>query len=185
MNELWWRRWLLIGWHDLFPLQASYPAQQSYLTDILHIKNIWNTKIGNLLGIRLQLKSDKLFINRIVRHLQSLVYGEIGLKISVSTNEWCFRPRFCTCKAILDHGQPGLMKWILLRIMPLVQDWSLDLLTSSPAPYHGALLSVSTCLGLSYISLQTSNFFTLPSSYSTDILQFICMSGHRIKTNFT
>ena len=50
-------------------------------------------------------------------------------------NEWCFRPRFCTMKAILGWGQPGLMRWILLWIMPLVQDRLLDLLTSSPACY--------------------------------------------------
>ena len=51
-------------------------------------------------------------------------------------NDWCFRPRFCNCKAILGWGQPGLMRWILLWIMPLVQDWSLNLLTSTPACYH-------------------------------------------------
>ena len=43
------------------------------------------------------------------------------------------RPRFCTSKAIHCRGEPGL---ILLWIMPLVQDWSLDLLTSSPAWYQ-------------------------------------------------
>ena len=31
------------------------------------------------------------------------------------TNDWCFRPRFCTCKAILGWGQPGLMRIILLK----------------------------------------------------------------------
>ena len=53
-------------------------------------------------------------------------------------NEWCFRPRFCICKAIMGWGQPGLMRWILLWIMPLVQDQSLNLLTSSPVHYHCA-----------------------------------------------
>ena len=51
-------------------------------------------------------------------------------------NEWCFRPWFCTFKAILGQGQPGLMRWILLWTMPPVQDRSLDLLTSSLARYH-------------------------------------------------
>ena len=51
-------------------------------------------------------------------------------------NEQCFRPRFCTCMAILGRGQPGLMNWCLLWIMPQVQDRSLYLLTSSQAPYH-------------------------------------------------
>ena len=41
------------------------------------------------------------------------------------------------CKAILGRGQPGLMRWILWN-MPLVQDRSLDLLTSSPVRYHCA-----------------------------------------------
>ena len=54
----------------------------------------------------------------------------------IRLNEWCFKPRFCTCKAILGRGQPGVMRWILLWIMPLVQDRSLDLLTSSPARYN-------------------------------------------------
>ena len=49
--------------------------------------------------------------------------------------ELCFRPRFCTCKAILDRGHPGLMRWILLCIMPPVKDRS-ELLTSSPAHFH-------------------------------------------------
>ena len=39
---------------------------------------------------------------------------------------------------MLDRGQPGLMRWILLWIMPLVQDRLLDLLASSPAHYHCA-----------------------------------------------
>ena len=39
---------------------------------------------------------------------------------------------------MLRRGQPGLMGWILLRIMPLMQDRSLDLLISSPARYHCA-----------------------------------------------
>ena len=31
-------------------------------------------------------------------------------------NDWCFRPRFCTCKAILGWEQPGLIGWISLWI---------------------------------------------------------------------
>ena len=38
----------------------------------------------------------------------------------------------------LYWGQPGLIRKILLWIMSLVLDWSLDLLTSSPAHYHCA-----------------------------------------------
>ena len=39
---------------------------------------------------------------------------------SLQQNELCFRPRFCICQAILGRGQPGLLGWILLWIMPLV-----------------------------------------------------------------
>ena len=46
-------------------------------------------------------------------------------------NEWCFRPIFCTCKAILCWEQPRLMGWILLWIMPLVQDQSVELYVDS------------------------------------------------------
>ena len=48
--------------------------------------------------------------------------------------EWCFKPRFCTCKTILGRGQLGLMRLILLWIMQLVQDGSLDQETSSRRP---------------------------------------------------
>ena len=41
-----------------------------------------------------------------------------------------FRPRFCTCKAIVGRGQPGLMNFAMNRA--LVQDRPLDLLISSP-----------------------------------------------------
>ena len=48
-------------------------------------------------------------------------------------NEWCLRPQFCT---ILGQGQPGLMGWILVWTTPQEHDWSLGLLTCSPACYH-------------------------------------------------
>ena len=50
-------------------------------------------------------------------------------------NAWCVRPRFCTYKALLSRRQPGL-RWILLCTIPLVQDRSFDLLTSSPVRYQ-------------------------------------------------
>ena len=53
-------------------------------------------------------------------------------------NGWCFRSQFCTVKAILNRGQPGLMRLILLSIMPQVQHWSLVLLTCSPVRYQCA-----------------------------------------------
>ena len=55
--------------------------------------------------------------------------------------EWCFRPQFCTVNAILGLGQPGRMRWILVWTIPLVQDRSLDLLTSNPLRYHCATVA--------------------------------------------
>ena len=52
-------------------------------------------------------------------------------------NEWCLSPQFCT-KATLGRGQPGLMKWIVVWIMPQVQHKSLNLLTCSPVHHHCA-----------------------------------------------
>ena len=40
--------------------------------------------------------------------------------IAYTSNASCFRLWFCTCKAILGRGQPGLMRQILLWIMLLV-----------------------------------------------------------------
>ena len=57
-------------------------------------------------------------------------------KLEINEIKWLVlnRPRFCTWTAIL--GQHVLMRWLLLCIIPLVQDRSLYLLTSSPACYH-------------------------------------------------
>ena len=51
-----------------------------------------------------------------------------------------FRSRFCTCTPIGGRGQSGLMRWILLWLMPLLQDRSLDLLNqqSSALPLDNA-----------------------------------------------
>ena len=42
------------------------------------------------------------------------------------------------CKAILGQGQPGLLRWILVWIMPQVQDWLVEQLICSPMRYHCA-----------------------------------------------
>ena len=65
-------------------------------------------------------------------------------------NEWCFRPRFCT-EAKLGQRQPGRMRWILLWIMPLVQDWSLDLLASNLACYHCTMAASSELITLYWL----------------------------------
>ena len=51
-------------------------------------------------------------------------------------NEWCFRPRFCTCKAILGRGHPSQMRWICYESCPCCRINHSNLLTSSPARYH-------------------------------------------------
>ena len=56
-------------------------------------------------------------------------------------------------KAIIGQGQPGLIWWILLWTMPLVQDRSFVLLTSSPARYH-----CITDLCHSFLTLRTFMF---------------------------
>ena len=77
------------------------------------------------------------------------MFRVLVIYISVWWNEmkWWFRPRFCTSKTILGRGQPGLMRWFLLWMMPLVQDRSLDLLASGPCSalplYHGLLLTAA------------------------------------------
>ena len=59
---------------------------------------------------------------------------QIFKHISLKWNEWCFRPQLS--KTWLGLEQPGLMRWVLLWIMPQVQDWSIDLLTSNPWCYY-------------------------------------------------
>ena len=53
-------------------------------------------------------------------------------------HHWCFRPRFCTVRLYWD-GTTCANEMNLLRILSLVQDRSLDLLTSSSARYHWAM----------------------------------------------
>ena len=55
-----------------------------------------------------------------------------------------FKATILHCKAILGWGQSEQIRWILLWIMPLAQDRSLDLLASSPARYHCTTLPLTT-----------------------------------------
>ena len=54
----------------------------------------------------------------------------------IKWNDWCL---ILHCNVILGQGQFELMIWILVQIMPQVQDLSLDLLTGSPVCYHCAM----------------------------------------------
>ena len=47
-------------------------------------------------------------------------------------------------KATLGQGQSGLMRWILVGIMPLVQGWSLDMLICSPVHFLQWVMSISS-----------------------------------------
>ena len=78
----------------------------------------WIIQVNNLTSFNTQSKvqKKKLFIEsfRIRWQNKSSTHGRWVKWM----NEWCFRPRFCTCKTILGWGQPGLMGWISLWIMP-------------------------------------------------------------------
>ena len=87
-------------------------------------------------------------------------------------NEWCFRPRFCTVKAILGRRQPGRMRWILLWNMSLAQDRSLDLLASSPACYR-CTMDAPSWLALSnswYIKGGKLTYFSLDIAWQMLVL---------------
>ena len=97
--------------------------------------------------------------------------------LQVKWNEWRFRPQFCIHKAILGQGQHGLMRWILLWILPLVQDQSLGLLTSSPAcyycttkpPHHPVVVrTLNNARGVQYIGIKSN-----PSSTHQLYLSFL------------
>ena len=93
-------------------------------------------------------------------------------------NEWCFRPWFCLhCQATLGWGESGLMRWILLWAMPLVQDWSVWCLNEflqcqcSIASYH----MVWCCHFLRYqYMLSLSHSLSLALSLSLPSLSLIC-----------
>ena len=82
-----------------------------------------------------------------------------------------FRPRFCTAKAILGRGQLGRMGWILLWIMPLMQERSLDLLISSPAHYHCTTAALSSINNTWFVS--TVKFYMVATTWSSTKVQSI------------
>ena len=63
-----------------------------------------------------------------------LLYCSFPVIFCKKWNDWCFRPRFCTVR-LYCRRQPEQMRSILLWIMPLLHDRSIDLLASSPACY--------------------------------------------------
>ena len=79
-------------------------------------------------------------------------------------------------KDILGRRQPGLMRWFLLWIMPLVQDRSLDLLTSSPACYHCAMdapyIILPRKIQLHVIEVLIPTFFTFYLQFSIMVKGF-------------
>ena len=64
--------------------------------------------------------------------------------------------RFCTVKAILGRKQPGRLRWILLWIMTLAHDRSLDLLTSSP-PCHHCTTATSVLICVKFNNSKTNS----------------------------
>ena len=62
------------------------------------------------------------------------------------------------CKAILGH--PRLMRWILVWMIPQVQDRSLDLVTCSPTHYYCITIALFIVIKLIWLKQLTNNLFT-------------------------
>ena len=111
------------------------------------------------------------------------VNASIGICLLVSAvsgmNEWCFRPQFCTVKAILGRGQPVLMRWLLLWIMPLAQDRSIDLLVSCSTRYHCTADVSSLC------RVEFSTMATLITSRCLYVLFCMLLPHNSQKRNTT
>ena len=113
--------------------------------------------------------------------IQSLNPYSIETNKTPLGNKWCFRSRFCTCKAILGRGQPGPMRWILLEPLPPhapdagsiarpvnQQSSALPLHCGCPLPHkkkpQGRILMYSTPITNSKILLIETQF-QFPSHY--------------------
>ena len=101
------------------------------------------------ISVKPKLLSMSVFfvVSRMARQINSwkFLHGmPVQNTCNETQNEWiaCFRPQFCNVR-LLGRGQPGLMRWILVWIMPQVQDWLLNLLTRSPVSYHCATTAPS------------------------------------------
>ena len=68
------------------------------------------------------------------------MHESVNQSINQSMHKWIvFQATILHCK--VGWGQPGPMRWIWVRIMPVVQDWLLNLLTCSPECYHCAMIN--------------------------------------------
>ena len=98
----------------------------------------WAVRVPTELGHRHPATIFALLLDLVVINRRTTVILEYQIKWMV------FQATILHCKAILGRGRPGLMRWILVWIMPQMQDCSLDLLTSSPLRYHCANIKPHT-----------------------------------------
>ena len=91
-----------------------------------------------------------------------------------------FKATILHCKAILGRGQPGWMRWILLCILPLAQDRSLDLLAKSPARYE--VLVISTVSIIKYLPVYIYHTISIYHIYMVSTYYKYCNEYLNTKT---
>ena len=110
-----------------------------------YISCMRNTRIWIMLIKSWNMKSVAIYTTQIIFHFAvqytlpctiSVHRFETQLIYISKPNDWCFRPWFCTVWLYWARDNMGEWDEFLLWIIPLAQDRSLDLLTSSPALYH-------------------------------------------------
>ena len=103
----------------------------------VYIEDIWEQDcIILVIGVKLfvfGLNWIHTFMWKYIVHLTLVLTLEIN-----EMKGMVFWAMIMHCEAILGQGQSRLMRWILVWIIPQVQDQSLNLLICSPVPYHCA-----------------------------------------------
>ena len=96
----------------------------------------WGTckKYGR--ALRQNVRGEDWWFSWVKRCIKTIHVSQTNLYQLVEMKWMMFQDMILHCKALIGRGQYGLMRWNLLWIMPLVQDQSLNLLTSSPESYH-------------------------------------------------
>ena len=100
-----------------------------------------------------------------ISHAENMLYIAQDCSIvrrhvaELKCNEWLvFQPAILHCKVILSRGLSGVMEWIWVCIVPLVQDKSLNILTicpgrtTVPRTPHGMFLNLYLIIVLNLLS---------------------------------
>ena len=122
----------LFGWYDVIGTTVQHHSPGYDVR--LHPPDLLHTGYSHQHHLH-KTTENRIFIYKNFKKLFSLAWSiSMTAKFkfrqwpsNYRMNEWCFRQRFCTCTTIQGRGQPGLMRWILLWIMTLVQARSLNL----------------------------------------------------------